>query len=479
MKIEKNTLFYGDNLPILRNYVEDESIDLIYLDPPFNSQRSYNIIFKERTGNESPAQIKAFDDFWRWDRATEETYREIADSAPANVVRLIKAFVDFLGRNDVTAYVVMMTIRLLEFHRVLKKTGSIYLHCDPTASHYLKIVMDQIFDARHFRREVIWRTGGVSGFKSRAKNWVRNHDVLLYFTKSDYFTFNKLYMPHPKDYERRGGGEQPKGVAIDDVWADIYSPYIMSFSKEKLGYQTQKPLDLLRRIIKASSNEGDWVLDPFCGCGTTIIAAHELGRHWIGIDITHLAVSLMKYRLNDMFGDIDYDVIGEPVDLPSARALAEEDPWQFQWWALSLVKGRPVGSTRKKGADKGVDGVIYFIDEENGKPKEVVIQVKSGHVGVQQLRELCTTVNDRNAALGVFITLEDPTGPMRRQALAQGYYERPGFQKKYPKIQILTIQELLAGRQVEMPFPESKKHVSFEKAKPQKKKPEDFTEKLL
>jgi len=451
VELRTNVLYYGDNLDILRKYIPDNSIDLIYLDPPFSSKKDYNIIFREPTGKEPEAQIKAFEDTWHWDRAAEDTFKDITLNAPPKVAKLIDAMCNGIGRNDVMAYLVMMTVRLLELRRVLKETGSLYLHCDPTASHYLKLVLDQVFGAKNFRREITWRTGWVSGFKSRAKNWVRNHDILFFYTKTDDYTFNRVLIPHPEGYKRRGSSEKTQGVALDDVWVDIYSPWIMSFSKEKLGYPTQKPLALLERIIKASSNEGDVVLDPFCGCGTALVAAQKLNRKWIGIDITHLAINVMKKRLFDSFGlkaGVDYEVIGEPKDFASARALAQQDRYQFQWWALSLVGAKPLGEKRK-GADKGIDGVISFIDDHGDKAKRAVVQVKSGHVGVKDIREFKSIVEQN--ALGIFITLVPPTREMKVEAVAAGYYHSPLYNKDYPKIQILTIEELLQGKKVDMP----------------------------
>ena len=229
---------------------------------------------------------------------------------------------------------------------------------------------------------------------------------------------------------------------------------------EVLGYQTQKPLALLERIIKASSNEGDIVLDPFCGCGTAVVAAHKLNRYWVGIDITHLAITLMKNRLRDSFGDIQFDVVGEPADLDGAKALSKQDRYQFQWWALSLIQARPLGG-KKKGADKGIDGVIQFIDDPSGKAKRVIVQVKSGHVGVNAIRELKAVA--AQDALGVFITLEQPTQPMQTEAVSAGFYHSPGWSKDYPKIQILTVEELLQGKTVDMP-PLTQTNVTFAKA---------------
>ncbi|MBM4433209.1 MAG: site-specific DNA-methyltransferase, partial [Chloroflexi bacterium] len=248
------------------------------------------------------------------------------------------------------------------------------------------------------------------------------------------------------------------GRLAGDVWSDF--PSYQPKGAERLGYPTQKPLELLERIIAASSDEGDIVLDPFCGCGTAIVAAHKLKRKWIDIDITHLAINLMKNRLKDSFPKIKFEVIGEPADLAGAKALAHQDRYQFQWWALGLIGARPLGE-KKKGADKGIDGVIHFIDEVSGKPKRVVVQVKSGHVAVNAVRELETVA--KNDAIGVLITLEPPTSPMEVEAVSAGYYHSPIWDKDYPKIQILTIEELLHGKTVDMP-PQTQTSVTFAKA---------------
>jgi len=470
-KLKTNVLYYGDNLEILRNreYFPDNCVDLIYLDPPFNSKKDYNILFKENGGVESEAQIKAFTDSWHWTQKAEDTYHEIVTKGPLKVGKLIGALHDSIGNNDVMAYLVMMTIRLIELHRVLKDTGSLYLHCDPTASHYLKLVLDQIFEPANFQNEIIWHHG-LGAFR-RQKGFPSKHDVLLFYAKSSRFTSNKLrgevtpqmsakycheddqgryMMSYGKKYYLKGG------KPFDDVW-DI--PTMAATAGERLGYETQKPLALLERVIKASSNKGGVVLDPFCGCGTAVVAAQKLNRRWIGIDITHLAVALMRNRLKDSFG-IDADVIGEPVDLSSAKALANQDRYQFQWWALSLIKARPLGE-KKKGADKGIDGVIHFIDDPSGAVRRVVVQVKSGHVGVNAVRELETVA--KNDAIGVLITLEPPTTPMKVEAVAAGYYHSPIYDKDYPKIQILTIEELLGDKTVDMP-PQTQTNVTFAKA---------------
>ena len=522
--ITQNTLFYGDNLKILREYINNQSVDLIYLDPPFNSSRNYNVLFKDESGIDSEAQITAFEDTWHWNHIAEQTYKELVTQAPDNISKMIAALRDFVGANEMMAYLVMMAIRLMEMRRVLKATGSLYLHCDPTASHYLKIILDTIFGPQNFRNEVIWRRTPAKGNLSR--RLARNHDVILSYQMSDTAIWNmdavftaydldalnektkdkyrhrdsegrlyrldNLISPNPDrpnlNYEflgvkrvwrwtkermqaaydaglvvqtRPGAVPQYKryideqsGIPLTDVWIDI-DP-LNSQAKERLGYPTQKPEALLERIIKLTTKKGDVVLDPFCGCGTAIAAAQKLDRKWIGIDITNLSIALQKYRLQAMFPDIQFKVVGEPLDYSSAQQLAHDDRYQFQWWALSLVKAKPLGGqegskTGKKGSDKGIDGVIAFVDDATDKLKRVLVQVKSGHVKSGDIRDLVGTVQRENAAIGVFITLETPTRDMKTEAISAGYYHSLGWNEDYPRIQILNIVELLHGAKIQMP----------------------------
>ncbi len=461
--METNVLYYGDNLDILRKYMLDNSIDLIYLDPPFNSKKDYNILFKENDAQWSPAQIKAFEDTWRWDTKAEATYQELITKAPMKLAKLISAMRDGIGANDVMAYLVMMAVRLAELHRVLKPTGSLYLHCDPTMSHYLKLILDQIFGPKNFRNEIIWH---YRKWPTGKYQFQRNHDTIFFYSKTDApeRVFNQLWMERATSTLKRFGTakiisgydqekrripsqmaeEESLGVRQGDVWDMGRVPPI------KQLFPTEKPLPVLERIIQASSNEGEIVLDPFCGCGTALVAAHKLNRKWIGIDITHLAIAVMKRRLQDHFPGIQFKVIGEPVDFPSAKELAKQDRYQFQWWALSLIGARPLGE-KKKGADKGTDGAIPFTDDSGTKLKRVVVQVKSGHVGVKDIRELKTVAS--NDPVGILLTLEEPTQPMKTEAAEAGFYESPLWQRKFPRIQILTIEEVLSGKQPNIPPP--------------------------
>lgn len=532
MKMD-NTLYYGDNLDILRRYISDESIDLIYLDPPFKSDQSYNILFKEKNGTESTAQIKVFEDTWHWNEDAERTYIEITESCPKKVADLVIALRSFLGSNDMMAYLVMMAIRLVELHRVLKATGSIYLHCDPTASHYLKLVMDSVFGSKNFRNEIIWkRRTGSSSYVHKSNKYGVCTDSLFFYIKSDKAKFHpqysfdapgykkyiekffnkidedgriyriadlanpalrpnliyeykgykppkngwaiskekmekwdkegRLYFPKSKTgrIQRKRFLDELKGKPVQSLWDDI-DP-IGSQASERLGYPTQKPEKLLNRILNASSKPGDIILDPFCGCGTSITVAEKNNRKWIGIDITHLAISLMKHRLIDTFGrTAKFKVVGEPIDLKGAYAIAKQDPYQFQWWTLGLVEARPAESEKKKGGDKGIDGYIYFHDEPQ-KTKRIIIQVKSGKVNPGLIRDLRGVIEREEAEIGVFITLQQPTHGMITEAVSAGFYKSPGWNKNYPRIQILTIKELLDGKRIDYP---PKTNITFKKAK--------------
>ena len=478
--ITENTLFYGDNLEILRDYLIDECIDLVYLDPPFNSNRNYNVLFKDEQGLDSEAQIVAFEDTWHWGPETEHAYYHLITHGPDKVVGMITALRGFIGTNQMMAYLIMMASRLIELHRVLKPTGSLYLHCDPTASHYLKLILDTIFGSQNYRNEIIWHYGQRTAFHNN--HFSRKHDVILFYAKSSNAILNPVATPwmreeflthrhdvkvdeNGKEFIWTDGGKPgvrykryvedvlKEGKPLDSVW-DI--PLLNSSSKERLGYPTQKPLVLLERIVQAGSKPGDVVLDPFCGCGTAIAAAQKLNRKWIGIDITHLSIALQKYRLEAMFPSIKFEVIGEPEDIGAAKKLAQDDRYQFQWWALSLIRAKPLGGlegnkTGKKGRDKGIDGIINFVDDSTGKSKRVIVQVKSGHVKSGDIRDLVGTVQREEAAIGVFITLEPSTRDMRTEAASTGLYHSTGWGKDYSRIQILSIAELLQGAEVKMP----------------------------
>jgi DNA modification methylase len=509
-----NALYYGDNLGYLRE-MDRESVDLIYLDPPFNSQSTYNLLFKSPKGGAVEAQTTAFKDTWAWDLSAERAFDEaISSGSPA--VSVLRALRVFLGQSDLMAYLAMMAPRLIAMRRVLKPTGALYLHCDPAASHYLKIVLDGIFSDGSFRNEIIWqRSTGKSLMTRRLPN---SHDVILAYQMSDKSTWNseavfkqydlenlpiktagkyshrdpdgRLYQldnlinPNPnrpnltyeflgitkvwrwtKDRMQKACDEglvvQPspgsvprfkryldeqRGVPLGDVWTDI--PPINSQAQERLGYPTQKPLALLQRIILASSNKGDTVLDPFCGCGTTIEAAELTGRRWVGIDITHHAIDVIEGRLRRMPERGEYEVKGRPADVDSALRLAEQLPYEFQWWANWML-GVQNYREHKKGPDKGIDGIIYFHNPPHGVG-QIVVSVKAGrHIGPDMISALEGTVKREDAQIGVFVCATTPTAGMRSNAAAMGFV-RIG-REQYPRIQIVTADELLNGPHPQMP----------------------------
>jgi DNA modification methylase len=528
----KNELYYGDNLNILRDYILSESVDLIYLDPPFNSNQDYNVLFTEQDGTRAAAQMLAFEDTWQWDEVAVRTYQEAVESG-GKASQVLRAFWAFLGGNNMMAYLVMMTPRLIELHRVLKPTGSIYLHCDPTASHYIKLLMDAIFGVQNYRNEIIWKR--TSGHSDAAK-YGRVHDVIFYYSKSENPTWHQPYQAYDENYIRQyyryedadgrrfmsgdlsasglsGGGydyewngvrrvwrcpketmerldregrvfytrngiprmkrylDESEGLPMQDVWTDVEA--LRSWHQERLGYPTQKPEELLERIIKASSNEGDIVLDPFCGCGTAISVAESLHRNWIGIDITHLAIGLIRHRLQHAYkGSAAYRVVGEPVTLYDAEALAKADAYEFQWWAAGKVGGR---IDKKKGADQGIDGRLFFHDDPRpGTTKQIILSVKSGKIPPSHIRELRGVIDREEAQIGVLLTLQPPTRPMRTEAAKAGLYSSP-WGTKHPRLQIITIEELLEGKGIDYPYSQANvthkravRKARGEKAQPQR-----------
>jgi DNA modification methylase len=561
------TLYYGDNLDILKRYIKDETVDLVYLDPPFNSAQNYNAFFHEKDGTDAASQIHAFEDTWHWDIETKKAYDAVTEQ-PGKVSDVMQAFYTFLGGNDMMAYLTMMFPRLVELRRVLKPTGSLYLHCDPTASHYLKLLLDGVMGQNNYRSEIIWKR---TTTHSDSKRWSANNDTILFYSKTDEFTWKPPYAEHGEEYvadkyrfdDNDGRGaytldnmtspnprpnmmyewkghkwpdkgwrysketmaqldaegriwypehkekrprlkrylKEMSGTLMGTNWTDI-SP-INSQARERLGYPTQKPIALLERIILASSNPGGLVLDPFCGCGTTIDAAEKNGRDWIGIDVTQLAISLIKNRLQDTYGSrlkfvsggahaprvsgsapspnpsIAHEpshasasatrasltarearalpevslvrIIGEPTTPNEAATLAEQDKFQFQWWALGLVGARPV--EQKKGADHGIDGKILFRDDPKAaRPEQIIIQVKGGKTGVKDVRDLRGVLDREKAAIGILISLQPPTSPMETEAGSAGFYEHKVNKLKYPRIQLRTVKELMEGKGIERPI---------------------------
>jgi site-specific DNA-methyltransferase (adenine-specific) len=504
---EPNRLYYGDNLGILREYVPAESVDLVYLDPPFNSNRNFNVLFGH-SGADAASQIHAFEDTWTWTHETEATYNELlAESGPtADAVESFYRLLD--GPCEMLAYLVMMTPRLVALRRSLKPTGSLYLHCDPAASHYLKVLLDAVFGPQNFGNEIIWRRQNAKGLATT--RLPRNHDVLLRYTKSESWTWNPQYTAHDPKYlaqfykytdddgrvyrladltnpnkdrpnltyeflgvtrvwrwtrermqaayeagivvQTRPGGvpslkrylDEQEGTPVDDLWTDIAA--VQAQAAERLGYPTQKPLALLERIIAASSDPGDVVLDPFCGCGTTVDAAEALGRRWIGIDVSYLAVDLVRTRVKDRHPAAKFEVLGIPNDVASATSLFDRNPFDFERWAVSLVKGTP---NEKQRGDKGSDGTIrVHLDSKNiGR---VIVSVKGGvQLNPSMVRDLAGTVAGQRADMGVLITLTAPTKGMLETAAKAGYVET-GY-GRHPRVQILTVKELLAGAAPNLP----------------------------
>ena len=574
-----NKLHFGDNLPIMREHIPDESVDLIYLDPPFNSNATYNVLFREHDSSESAAQIQAFDDTWHWADRVALEYEQIVTTGPKRLADMLQAMRQFLGQNDMMAYLTMMAPRMVELHRVLKPTGSIYLHCDPTASHYLKLLMDAVFGPGRFRTEITWkRTSAHNDAKQGRRQHGRIRDIILFYTKGDDWKWNQVHVPYDDSYVREfyrnveagtdrqyssdnltaakpggdtsyewrikrpaegewqadldGEWQAPKpqweytgvapysgrywafsrenmhkfaeegrlvysrngmprykryldempGLTLQDLWADI--PPLTARSKERLGYPTQKPEKLLERIISASSNEGDVVLDPFCGCGTAIAVAERLNRKWIGIDVTHLAISLMRSRLRDSFGDdlSDYEVVGSPADAESARALSLEGGntgrYQFEYWALGLVEARP-GRDMKKGADAGIDGYINFFDDNSGKAKTVIVQVKSGRVGRNVIATLKGDMEREKAEMGLLITLEPPTKPMNDEAATAGFYTPEAYpDRHFPRVQIATIEDILNGNGPAIPQLGLSQSPTFRRA-PRQRRPQGDSRRML
>ncbi len=452
--------YYGDNLAIMREHIADNSVDLIYLDPPFKSDATYNMLFSGPDGN-SPAesQVRAFEDTWRWGPEARREFDQVCLETP-DVGSKLQAMRTILGECGMLAYLSRMTIRLIEMRRILKHDGSIYLHCDPTASHYLKVMMDAVFHPAKgtLRSEIIWRIGWVSGFKTRKKGWIRNHDTLLYYALGNQFTFNKEYIPYPEGYSRRDGSlPTGLGIPIEDTWncnrADVLdSIMIKSFSREKLGYPTQKPLDLLRRIIRASSNPGDTVLDPFCGCGTACHAAEELGRNWIGIDITALALPVLQARFEASSLAAEFEVTGMPASPQDWQLLAANNPMEFERAALSLIDGCRPYSERRGGGDTGIDGLIPIAMGRN-QWRFVVVSVKGGvHLNPSMVRDLRGTMErekEKGVIAGALVTVYPITNGMRQELESAGEVDILG--RRYPKLQAVTIGDILARKDQRLP----------------------------
>lgn len=548
----ENYLLFGDNSDWLEE-VPAESIDLVYLDPPFKTQQNYNVLFRERDGTDSTAQIQAFEDTWHWDREAVRTYQNVVESGEEAVANALEGLKKALGTTDMLAYLTYMAPRLESLKNKLKDAGSIFLHCDPAASHYLKVIMDAVFGAENFRNEIIWRNHGAHAAPRR---FDPIHQNILFYSKTDNYFFNTLHTPYKKGHvetrytkddqgrykETKGGniltgpgategesGEEWRGVdptdkgrhwavpsdlkeqipdeeieglsiteqleklyqeglieikdnaywphpvryldlddpeegyRMRDIWA--YEPYTEGVlagtdkgideevkwlgptSDERLGYPTQKPVGLLQRILKSCSPEGGRILDPFCGCGTTIDAAEELDRKWIGIDITYQAIALIRRRLNQLHPEAEYVVKGQPTTENEARNLAEHSRYQFELWALDEVGARPHGGA---SGDSGYDGKILFHDDNTPETKTAIFEVKSGeNVGPKVIRNLRGVLDQEDAQIGVLITLASPTREMRAKAAEAGTYDSPFG--SHDKIQIMEISDILDGETPDIP----------------------------
>jgi DNA modification methylase len=483
-----NKLFYGDNLTIMKK-MDHDSIDLIYLDPPFNSNRSYNLLYKNTTGLPVPEQIEAFCDAWDLDYEKSEMAKNIPIimqeyGIDNDVVQFWRYMILALRTTDpkTLAYLVYMTIRLVEMHRILKPTGSIFLHCDPTASHYLKIIMDGIFGHNNFRNEIIWC------YKSRPqpkRYFGRKHDVILFYSKGDNYFFDWKTVARPlsettikkyrlidengRSYRLEGRGitgspiksakdvdqkweetnpewvvrdylDEKIGVALEDWW-DI--GIINQSAHERLGYPTQKPIELLDRIIKSACPQNGIVFDPFCGCGTTIEAAIQNQRSWIGCDIAIHAIHIIRdtrIKKYSLFEGKDYDIDGVPQSEEQAKFLFTQDPFQFQHWAVEKTGGF---CSNKKTGDGGIDGRIYF--EIGNKLNSMVLSVKGGNLHPSDVRDLRGVLDRENdTEMAGLISLHEPTKAMKQEADSAGYFEYQGV--KYARIQLLTIREIFEDR---------------------------------
>ena len=547
-----NTLYYGDCLEIMQE-MPIKGIDLIYLDPPFNSKKEYNSIYRDETGRPLPQQVRAFNDQWTLDKKAEEAIKTMPilireTGLDDEIATFWRIWVNALRKTqpDLLAYLTYMVQRFLVMRTLLSDTGSIYLHCDPTASHYIKVMMDGIFGHRNFRNEIIWRRTGAHG---GAKRWGPIHDVLLFYTKGNKYTWNRVCQDYDASYldnfykfkdehgryrlvslegsgTRQGDSGKPwkkvnpsdkgrhwalpgkqafpewfslpegygkmtvqdkldslddsgmirwpprgsvpqvkrylsvsEGNPVQDIIWDIRA--ISSKAEERLGYSTQKPLALLERIIKASSNEGDKILDPFCGCATTIEAAHTLNREWIGIDIASFAIKrVARDRLKDRLGLIagkDFKIEGIPGTLEDAKELWEKDKFVFQEWSISQVDGFP---TNKKTGDGGIDGRIYFEAPGEDDLQSMVLEVKGGkHVSIKDLRALHSVLERDDAQMAGLIVMY-PLGDRQLknfQRLMMEAGDLHVFGRPFPRMQILTVQEILDGVRFDIPYPVDKR----------------------
>ncbi|MCA0352016.1 MAG: restriction endonuclease [Chloroflexi bacterium] len=479
-----NSLYYGDNLDVLRRKIRDETVDLCYIDPPFNSKRTYNQIYNN-FGQEDKAQAQAFIDTWKWDDHSNSGLAQIFDNThglyPSQCIELINGLLKVLRKGSMLAYLVNMTLRIAEIHRVLKPSGTFFLHCDPTASHYLKLILDTIFVSQggEFQNEIIWcySIGGKS-----SKRFAEKHDVILFYTKSndDTHTFNRQGAIIPRKpnshmkvrstadgrlYQEKTDKKSGKvyryflddGKIAEDWWIDIET--LNRGDSERLGYPTQKPERLLERIIGTFSNEGDCIFDAYCGCGTTINVAQRLERKWIGIDITYQSIGLILRRLEDSFGTqsvTNIQLSGVPRDMDGARALANKKDdrtrKEFEKWAVLTFSNNRAVINDKKGADHGIDGKA-FVQESMNNQRPIVFSVKSGHnLNVSMVRDLHGVIAREDAAAGILITLEPPTKPMSHEAKAAGTYQNPYMSNPFDRIQLVSVESILQGERLRLPL---------------------------
>ena len=464
---ENRTLIRGDNLEEMRKF-PDECVDLIATDPPFNSKRDYFVPFRDEHGREPDTLIRAFTDTWRWSEAAEDAYEELIVEVGGQVGDTIQGLRQFLNETPMMAYLVMMAIRIVEMHRILKPTGSLYLHCDPTASHYLKIVLDAVFDARNFMNEIIWSYHRWTG---ATKHFQRMHDIILFSTKDKKLSeFNILTEPYSEKSKHKGRrktvvqddgtleqsytGDTKREKAMRDVWE---ISYLNSQAKERVSYPTQKPIELYKRIVAASSNEGNLVLDPFCGCGTTLMAAEGLNRQWIGIDLTYLAISAVEQQFDRLFPQHrdTVHITGTPENVQQALELARTDPRGFEEWCVTHVL--KFKSNAKKVADGGIDGTFRFpIGRIKGRRSygKAVAQVKGGNYTLGHIRDFRTAMQNAEADLGVFVVTSPPTRGMRTEASLEGTYRHPFWDMEVPRLQIYEIQNYFRGVLPRLPFGE-------------------------
>ncbi|MCY4009972.1 MAG: DNA methyltransferase [Anaerolineaceae bacterium] len=476
------TLYAADCLDVLNNenQLPDESVDLIYLDPPFNSESNYNLPFKGREKEAYP--VEAFTDTWHWRSGEDNAYLQDLHADPrsrslANIIQFARdeEIAQMSGGGggrrkrpvSLASYLLNMGRRLRAMRRVLKPTGSIYLHCDPTCGHYLKLLMDTIFGRKNFRNEVIWHY--YNKYSAGRRVFGRNFDMILFYSKHDNYKFNPLRIKRDeprrqlvrenvggvlKNKRDKDGNLMYRTVVdkkLDAVWT---IPCLQPASKERLGYPTQKPLALLERIIRASSDEGDLVLDPFCGCGTTVHAAESLGRRWLGIDISPFSTGLIRERLLGHFPQLEGQITtyGVPHTAWDARQLARRDHFEFEKWVCGAIGAE--GMFREpgaRGADGGVDGIfeIYPVHlGQKAKSEYVIVQVKGGKVTPDAVRALYASVRHYDVRAGVLVCFEEQLRTVENQRNKETFRDSLG---EYPVIQGYSVEALLAHRELNLP----------------------------